>query len=605
MNHLRKVVLIAAGFNLLAGILAMGAGADRWQSLVDAGNAASRKRDIVAAKKYYDQALREAERNGFDDPRVGKTFKLIGDLYFSQEQYDEAKPYYARAEALESTGANLKTSETELATGSFAGAKQVAQMVLTNLERELGRQDALLTPALIARARAERALLQQAETEATLNRAMKILQLAAPESREMASALDLRGQLLDDQNKYADAEPLLKRALVMRQKLLDADDPQLEVSFEHLAEHYRKTGGTADAEAFQKQADAIQGKALLNLRDYVDKENGFRLRIPNVWSNSSELSSLQVPGGLATFQSSDESNGVLVQRLPVPSGADSSALYDSFGQTAAATGGSEDVGEENATLSALPARRIRLRITFGQRRLLDWATLLVTSDQFWVLHVVGPEGAMSSPDAPYYKAARSIEDSFAFLEPVQQVIKARAIAPPPPLQTVTGEAGQCRHYQNREVAMQIILPDGWRESAQGAPSYREGKIVVLNRTGTMAVVVLGREELEASPELYLKTLQNSFQEATENFQKISEEKIVRQGNSGTRTVLVTREGGIDYRSIMEVFSIGNEHFRVVARAPTEVFDRYASVFDAMIESVQILPVAGQPPTDNPVPPAPK
>lgn len=73
-------------------------------------------------------------------------------------------------------------------------------------------------------------------------------------------------------------------------------------------------------------------------------------------------------------------------------------------------------------------------------------------------------------------------------------------------------------------------------------------------------------------------------------------------DAGTRTVLVTREGGIDYRNIMEVFSIGNEHFRVVARAPTEVFDRYASVFDAMIESVQILPVAGQPPADNVLPP---
>ena len=150
--------------------------------------------------------------------------------------------------------------------------------------------------------------------------------------------------------------------------------------------------------------------------------------------------------------------------------------------------------------------------------------------------------------------------------------------------------------------MQILLPDGWRESGQSSPSFREGKTVVLNRAGTLAAVILGREELEASPELYLKTLQGSLREGSESLQQISEENVTRQGYPGTRMVLMTRENGIDYRNVLEVFSAGNEHFRVIARAPTEVFDRYASAFDNMLRSVQFLAVAGQPPADNLMPP---
>ena len=487
--------------------------------------------------------------------------------------------------------------EMGLAAGEFAGAKQVAEMTLKDMEPRLGRQDVLLTPALISLAEAEKGLLQESEAEETLNRAIKILQLTAGDSREMASALDVLGQIYDDQNKQADAEVRLKRALEIRQKILSADDPRLEASFEHLAEHYRRTARSPDAESFQKQADAIREKDLLNLKEYVDKENGFRVQIPNSWSNRSLLLWSQVPGVVAGFLSADTNSGVLVQRLAGPPGADSPTIYESFGQTLSVAT-SEVAGEKNVSLSGLPARRLRLTFANGKQRLGDWVTLLVTRNQFWVLHVVGPEQAMSSPDTPESRAAQKIVDSFAFLDPAQQVIKAQAVAPPPPVQTITGDAEHCRRYQNRDVAMEILLPDGWRESAQTSPAYQEGTLVVLNGTGTMAVVILGREELEASPELYLKTLQNGLREGSENFRQISETKVVRAGHQGTRMVLITRETGIDYRTVLEVFSSGNEHCRVMARAPTEVFDRYAAVFDAMLESVQFLPVAGQPPADH-------
>jgi hypothetical protein len=267
----------------------------------------------------------------------------------------------------------------------------------------------------------------------------------------------------------------------------------------------------------------------------------------------------------------------------------------------ALAGTGEVVGEENVVLSGLPARKVIVVMPYGQLKLRDWVTFLVTRNSLWIFHVIGPEAEMSSPSTAGFQAAQKFADSFAFLDPVLQVLKAQVLTPPPPLRAITVDAANRRHYANREVAMQVLLPEGWQESNENSPSFQEGKMVVLRQTGTLAIVILAREELEASPELYIKTLATTIKSNAENFQQISQEKITRQGFQGTHIVWVTREGGVDYRNVVEVFSCDKQHFRVIARAPTEVFDRYAPTFNEMLESVQFLPVANTPPPDKPLP----
>jgi tetratricopeptide (TPR) repeat protein len=598
MKKFRRAMLGVAPFSILFCAVSFSAEADRWQSLVDAGNGAVRKQQYVAAKKFFDQALKEAERAGFDDPRLSKSFKLIGDLYFMQKRYDEARTYYSRSEACDVNAGNLRAADMDFAAGDFVRAKEAAQMALKQVESKVGAQDVLLAPSLLRLAKAEKALMQEGVAGETLNRVLRILRGTNEESKEFASALDLLGQVYDDQTKYTEAEPLLRRALTIRQKTLNPDDSELEATFTHLAEHYRGMGRAADAEPFAKQAAAVREQGLVHLKEYVDKENGFRLRVPNAWTNNTATTALLIPGFLVSFQSSDAISGVLVQRFPMPAGRDASAVYESAGATMAFMGKVEEIGEENILLSGLPARRIVLSMTSEKMKLRDWATLLATQSQLWILQILGPEDAMSSTDTAYYRAAQSISESFAFLDPVLQVVKNQAVAPPPPLVAITADGANCRRYFNRDVAMQIALPDGWHEAGETVASLREGKTVVLNRTGTLAVVILGREELEASPELYLKTLRSNMVQGTENFQEFSLEKATHQGLQGTRTVWLTRESGVDYRNLVEVFSAGNQHYRLIARAPTEVFDRYATAFNAMLESVQFLSVAAQPPADN-------
>jgi tetratricopeptide (TPR) repeat protein len=68
--------------------------------------------------------------------------------------------------------------------------------------------------------------------------------------------------LYSDQYRYADAEPLEKRALAIREKALGPDHPDVAQSLNNLATLYYSRGRFADAEPLYKRALAIREKAL-------------------------------------------------------------------------------------------------------------------------------------------------------------------------------------------------------------------------------------------------------------------------------------------------------------------------------------------------------
>ena len=64
------------------------------------------------------------------------------------------------------------------------------------------------------------------------------------------------------QGRYADAEPLFKRSLAIREKALGPDHPDVAQSLNNLAELYQAQGRYADAEPLYKRSLAIREKAL-------------------------------------------------------------------------------------------------------------------------------------------------------------------------------------------------------------------------------------------------------------------------------------------------------------------------------------------------------
>ena len=60
------------------------------------------------------------------------------------------------------------------------------------------------------------------------------------------------------QGKYAEAEPLLKRALAIWAKALGPAHPDVATTLNNLAALYRKTNRLADAEVMENRAKAIR-----------------------------------------------------------------------------------------------------------------------------------------------------------------------------------------------------------------------------------------------------------------------------------------------------------------------------------------------------------
>ena len=73
----------------------------------------------------------------------------------------------------------------------------------------------------------------------------------------MATSLNNLAALYKEQGRYADAEPLYKRALAIDEKAVGPDHPDVATSLNNLAALYKEQGRYADAEPLYKRALAI------------------------------------------------------------------------------------------------------------------------------------------------------------------------------------------------------------------------------------------------------------------------------------------------------------------------------------------------------------
>jgi tetratricopeptide (TPR) repeat protein len=82
-----------------------------------------------------------------------------------------------------------------------------------------------------------------------------------PDHEDVATSLNNLAELYRSQERYADAEPLLKRSLAIREAA-NPDDPAAAPAMANLAALYDNQGRYAEAEPLSKRALAVLDKAL-------------------------------------------------------------------------------------------------------------------------------------------------------------------------------------------------------------------------------------------------------------------------------------------------------------------------------------------------------
>ncbi len=84
--------------------------------------------------------------------------------------------------------------------------------------------------------------------------------MLGPEHPDVAIILNNLAVLYRAQGKYAEAEPLYKRALAIREEALGPDHPHVAGSLENYAALLRKTGRGDEATMMEARAKAIRAK---------------------------------------------------------------------------------------------------------------------------------------------------------------------------------------------------------------------------------------------------------------------------------------------------------------------------------------------------------
>jgi len=102
-----------------------------------------------------------------------------------------------------------------------------------------------------------------AEAEPLYRRALEIVEKAlGPEHPDVAASLNNLALLYHRQGRYAEAEPLYRRALEIREKVLGPEHPGVATSLNNLAALYYSQGRYAEAEPLYRRAREILEKAL-------------------------------------------------------------------------------------------------------------------------------------------------------------------------------------------------------------------------------------------------------------------------------------------------------------------------------------------------------
>ena len=141
-------------------------------------------------------------------------------------------------------------------------------------------------------------------------------------------------------------------------------------------------------------------------------------------------------------------------------------------------------------------------------------------------------------------------------------------------------------YASETVGMAATFPNDWNlVNEQSASLKNQVFAAVFAKSSTLASVVFTREHLKASPERYANLMQQLLAKR-ENSRKTEETDVTLDGITGQRWSVAWIDNGVEYRGVMEFFTNGDQHFRILTGAPEDVYNRYSSDFESILASVK-------------------
>ncbi|MEM8559348.1 MAG: serine/threonine-protein kinase, partial [Bacteroidota bacterium] len=225
----------------------------------------------VTAQELLDQGARRLRTELAAVPLVQAEVQgVVGRVYTSLGLYDQADSLLTAAVAQHEA---LATDGDPLATDALAenlerlGLLRYEQGMFDEATELLGRalvlRSAQTPPDVVALARTQHLLGMLTHESGDLGRADSLFQasLAVREEiarpQDVAATLSSLGLLRSDEGRYAEAEPILQRALTLQREHLGTDHPETATTLYHLAQLYWTTGRLDEAEPLFRESLAL------------------------------------------------------------------------------------------------------------------------------------------------------------------------------------------------------------------------------------------------------------------------------------------------------------------------------------------------------------
>jgi len=231
--------------------------------------------DYEAANKYLDEALERqmvcitnAEKQLTNCKLSAAEMKVDkGDIELIRINYKAATKLFKEAVELVPDGHELKKAEYLQKWGDTARAAGLYPESKTALEQCLVIREKLLPNTFLSTTFNNLALLyvsqgKYAEAEPLYKRALDIEKLLGKDHPSFATTLNNLAALYQSQGKYEEAEPLYQRSLGIRETKLGKDHPHVAGTLNNLASLYVSQGKYEEAEPLYKRALDINEKSL-------------------------------------------------------------------------------------------------------------------------------------------------------------------------------------------------------------------------------------------------------------------------------------------------------------------------------------------------------
>ena len=222
---------------------------------------------LYESQSRYDEAIAVYSRvlairekvQGSEHPDVGRLLNRLAQLYRDQGRTSEAELLGQRGLSIRQRAADFKAEMVRLRdAGRYAEATELAQRLLALEESGVqGKDRNDVAVALNDLAQLYWAQDRYGEAEPLLRRSLDILEKTwGAEGSNVAVALNSLANLYADQGRYADAEPLFRRSLAISDK--NPDDGGVSNTLNSLAKLERAQGRYAEAEVLYKRSLALR-----------------------------------------------------------------------------------------------------------------------------------------------------------------------------------------------------------------------------------------------------------------------------------------------------------------------------------------------------------